>query len=184
MINHFVDKIFQHVLEPSEANIKKINFFYTGNRKTDFYNRITSIPNRTIVNTNVVLNNKQNDHNEIKINSKIEGGKENENNNSEILENIKNNDQSNIIQIKDKPLLIFVFKMYHDKDYKSFSCLGKILSGQISKDDNVDVLGEFYTPNKKEDKSSKIIKNLFIYQSRYKVEINKMYEGNIVLIEE
>lgn len=183
MINHFVDKIFQHVLEPSEANIKKINFFYTGNRKTDFYNRITSIPNRTIVNTNVVLNNKQNDHNEIKINSKIDGGKENENNNTEILENIQNNDQSNIIQIKDKPLLIFVFKMYHDKDYKSFSCLGKILSGQISKDDNVDVLGEFYTPNKKEDKSSKIIKNLFIYQSRYKVEINKMYEGNIVLIE-
>jgi U5 small nuclear ribonucleoprotein component len=44
-------------------------------------------------------------------------------------------------------------------------------------------LGEKYNPEDEEDMTIRNIKNIWIYQGRYRVEVNKVPAGNWVLIE-
>jgi U5 small nuclear ribonucleoprotein component len=74
-------------------------------------------------------------------------------------------------------------KLYHKYDYISFDAFGRVLSGTIKKGDIVKVLGEKYNLTEQEDMIVKEVTNMWIFQSRYRVEINKVPVGNWVLLE-
>jgi U5 small nuclear ribonucleoprotein component len=80
-------------------------------------------------------------------------------------------------------LAINVTKLYHKHDYLSFDAFGRVLSGTIKKGDIVNVLGEKYNLAEKEDMIVKEVTNMWIYNSRYRVEINKVPANNWVLLE-
>ena len=81
------------------------------------------------------------------------------------------------------PLAVCVYKMYHKPDHLSFDVFGRVLCGTITKGDNVRILGDKYNLNDKEDQQHHKVNCLWIYQSRYKIEINKVPYGNFVLID-
>ena len=81
------------------------------------------------------------------------------------------------------PLVINVLKLYHKYDYLTFDAFARVFSGTIKKGDTVRVLGEKYNLKEQEDMVVKEVTNMWIYQSRYRVEINKVPAGNWVLLE-
>lgn len=80
-------------------------------------------------------------------------------------------------------LAVNVTKLYHKYDYLTFDAFARVLSGTIKKGEVVKVLGESYNLSEKEDVVVKEITNMWIYQSRYRVEINKVPANNWVLLE-
>lgn len=98
--------------------------------------------------------------------------------------NRNTNIYSKLVEAKSNgPLSIIVYKMYHKSDHLSFDAFGRIISGTISKGKTVRILGEHYSLMDKEDQVIQNIDNLWINQSRYKVEINKMQVGNFILLD-
>lgn len=81
------------------------------------------------------------------------------------------------------PLLIHTVKMYHQKDYKTFDVLGRIISGTLKKGQKVRVLGEGYEPGDQEDMFLKTVTKINLLQGRYKLQIPEARAGNIVLLE-
>lgn len=81
------------------------------------------------------------------------------------------------------PLLIHVAKLYHKYDYNTFDVLGRVLSGTVKKGQIVKILGENFNLRDQEDVVVREVTNLFINQTRYQVEINKMPAGSWVLLE-
>jgi U5 small nuclear ribonucleoprotein component len=84
---------------------------------------------------------------------------------------------------KDGPLFVHTTKMYHKSDYKTFDVLGKVLSGTIRKGMKVKILGEGYEVGDEEDVFVKDVQKLFILQGRYRIEVDSVSAGNLVLIE-
>lgn len=82
-----------------------------------------------------------------------------------------------------EPLLINIVKLYNKPSCLSFDAFGRVISGTISKKNQVKVLGEGYTLDDEEDMTVKSVTGLFIHQGRYKVEIDNVKAGNWVLIE-
>lgn len=80
-------------------------------------------------------------------------------------------------------LMVNVMKMYNKPDCLSFDAFGRVISGTISRGQTVKILGENYTKEDEEDMAVKNITNLYIYQGRYKVEVDSVIAGNWVLIE-
>lgn len=80
-------------------------------------------------------------------------------------------------------LAVNVTKLYHKYDYLSFDTFGRVLSGTVKKGDIVKVLGEKYNIRESEDMIVKEVTNMWIYESRYRVEINKVPANNWVLLE-
>lgn len=80
-------------------------------------------------------------------------------------------------------LAVNVTKLYHKYDYLTFDAYARVLSGTIKKGEVVKVLGESFNLLEKEDVVVKEITNMWIYQSRYRVEINKVPACNWVLLE-
>jgi len=97
----------------------------------------------------------------------------------------RNNDvYSNIIKCDSHgTLCLNVIKLYHKYDYLTFDSFGRVLSGTIKKNDIVKILGEKYNLSEQEDMIIKEVTNMWIFQSRYRVEINKVPAGNWVLLE-
>lgn len=97
----------------------------------------------------------------------------------------KNTDvYKNIIQCNPNGYLaINIIKLYHKYDYLSFDAFGRVLSGTIKKGDIVRVLGEKYNLEEQEDMVVKEVTNMWIYNSRYRVEINKVPACSWVLLE-
>jgi U5 small nuclear ribonucleoprotein component len=85
--------------------------------------------------------------------------------------------------LPDGVLAINITKLYHKYDYMSFDSFGRILSGTIKKGDIVKILGDKYNHREQEDMMVKEITNMWIYNSRYRVEINKIPANNWVLLE-
>lgn len=83
----------------------------------------------------------------------------------------------------DGPLMVYITKLYHKPDCSAFDALGRVMSGRLQVRDRVKVLGENYSINDEEDMAIKNITNMWIYQSRYRIEVNKVPAGNWVLIE-
>ena len=82
------------------------------------------------------------------------------------------------------PLYITIYKLYHKNNHLSFDLFGRILSGEISKGQSVKILGEHYSLNDKEDQVIiPKIKEIWINQTRYRIPMNKIYCGNLVLID-
>eukprot|EP00494_Astrolonche_serrata_P026231 UN26492 len=79
-----------------------------------------------------------------------------------------------------EPLMINVTKMYPRPDALGFDSFGRVFSGTVKVGDKVSVLREGFTTDD-EDKSIKEITNIWIYQGRYRVEIDKVKAGNWAL---
>ncbi|KAK6589205.1 hypothetical protein RS030_213290 [Cryptosporidium xiaoi] len=81
------------------------------------------------------------------------------------------------------PCILFIVKQYHAEDLENFYSFGRIYSGRLKKGDKVMILGESYSPEEDpDDFAYRIIDNIWIYQSRYKIEVNQASAGNWVLI--
>uniref|UniRef100_A0A060T6H6 116 kDa U5 small nuclear ribonucleoprotein component n=1 Tax=Blastobotrys adeninivorans TaxID=409370 RepID=A0A060T6H6_BLAAD len=82
----------------------------------------------------------------------------------------------------DGPLVVHVTKQYSSPDGAEFYCLGRVLSGTIHQGHQVKVLGEQYSLDDEEDMAEKLVDELWIPATRYKVPVNAIPAGNLVLI--
>lgn len=73
--------------------------------------------------------------------------------------------------------------MYPTEDCTFFQVLGRVMSGTLHAGTDVRILGENYTLQDEEDSRILTIGRLWIYESRYKIELNRVPAGNWVLIE-
>jgi len=81
------------------------------------------------------------------------------------------------------PLMVYVGKLFPTQDCEKFDCYGRVLSGTLAVGDRVKVLGEGYTKDDEEDMSIQTVTRLWVYQSRYRFEVEKATPGMWVLIE-
>lgn len=81
------------------------------------------------------------------------------------------------------PLVVHVAKLFPKSDCSAFDAFGRILSGSIKPGDRVRVLGETYTPEDEEDSTVAEVTNVWVYQARYRVPLQKAVAGNWVLLE-
>ena len=155
-IRTLVDSIVNNIIPTNQGNIRKINDNYTGNRNCKLFEKLCK--NESEINNSLMdINNFIDKENFINLGSKT----------------IKST----------KPLLLHISKLYYNEDNKNFFCFGRVLSGTISKGDILKILGERYNILDNEDKNYKDVQELYINQTRYKININKVPEGNFVLIE-
>ncbi|XP_071453517.1 116 kDa U5 small nuclear ribonucleoprotein component [Hetaerina americana] len=83
----------------------------------------------------------------------------------------------------DGRLMVHSTKMYPTEECTFFQVLGRVLSGTLSAGQEVRVLGENYTLADEEDSRVLTVGRLWIFEARYKVEVNRVPAGNWVLIE-
>lgn len=83
----------------------------------------------------------------------------------------------------DGPLVVHTTKQYPSQDASAFYVFGIVLSGTIHAKQSVRLLGESYSSIDEEDSRIVTTGRLWIYESRYKVEVNRIPAGNWVLIE-
>ncbi|XP_003748347.1 116 kDa U5 small nuclear ribonucleoprotein component [Galendromus occidentalis] len=83
----------------------------------------------------------------------------------------------------DGPLLLHTTKQYPSNDAISFNVFGRIFSGSIYSGQQVKILGENYSQLDEEDSRIMTVGRLWIYESRYQIEVNRVAAGNWVLIE-
>ena len=97
----------------------------------------------------------------------------------------RNQELKRIIQKCDPQanLVINIVKSYHKPDCLSFDVFGRVISGTIHKNQTVKILGENYSLDDEEDMAIKTVKNLWIFESTYRIEVSKVGAGNWVLIE-
>lgn len=91
------------------------------------------------------------------------------------------NDMLNCDQ--DGCLMLHSTKMYPTDDCTFFLVLARVMSGTIHAGQEVKVLGENFSLFDEEDSRILKIGRLWIYEARYKVELNRVPAGNWVLIE-
>lgn len=84
---------------------------------------------------------------------------------------------------QDGVLMVHSTKMYPTDDCTFFLVLARVLSGTIHAGQEVKVLGENFSLLDEEDSRILQIGRLWIYEARYKVELNRVPAGNWVLIE-
>ncbi|KAK6625050.1 U5 small nuclear ribonucleoprotein component [Polyplax serrata] len=80
-------------------------------------------------------------------------------------------------------LMVHSTKMYPTDDCTFFLVLGRVMSGTLHADQEVRVLGENYTLQDEEDSRVLTVGRLWVYEARYKIEVNRVPAGNWVLIE-
>ncbi|RKP37980.1 116 kda U5 small nuclear ribonucleo protein-like protein component [Dimargaris cristalligena] len=80
------------------------------------------------------------------------------------------------------PLMVQVAKLYPDERAENFYALGRILSGTVTTAQTVRVLGESYSPLDEEDMAVQSVTGLWIYESRYKIEVASLGAGSWVLL--
>lgn len=80
-------------------------------------------------------------------------------------------------------LMVHSAKMYPNDDCTFFQVLARVMSGTIHAGQEVRVLGENYSLLDEEDSRLLQVGRLWVYESRYKIELNRVPAGNWVLIE-
>nr|CAG4649929.1 EOG090X00RJ [Sida crystallina] len=80
-------------------------------------------------------------------------------------------------------LVVHTSKQYPTDDCTGFNVLGRVLSGTLHAHQSVRLLGENYSLADEEDSRVISIGRLWIYEARYKVEVNRVPAGSWVLIE-
>eukprot|EP00474_Spongospora_subterranea_P000464 CRZ00922.1 hypothetical protein [Spongospora subterranea] len=81
------------------------------------------------------------------------------------------------------PLMIMVTKLYPRSDGSQFDAFGRVMSGTIRVGDSVQVLRAGYTLSDQEDMSTCNISQIWVYESRYRVNVNRVCAGNWALFE-
>ena len=81
------------------------------------------------------------------------------------------------------PLMLHIAKLIPRPDASAFDSLGRIFSGTVKIGDMVRVMGEGYSLDDEEDMAVKQITKIWIFNSRYRVEVNQVKAGNIALFE-
>jgi len=84
---------------------------------------------------------------------------------------------------KSEGLMIYITKLYPKSDASSFDAFGRIMCGTVTKGMPVQILGEGYTLEDEEDKNLGEITKIWIFESRYRIEVEKAGAGNWVLLE-
>lgn len=80
-------------------------------------------------------------------------------------------------------LMVHSAKMYPTDDCTFFQVLARVMSGTLHAGQEVRVLGENYSLLDEEDSRILQVGRLWIYEARYKIELNRVPAGNWVLIE-
>jgi len=80
------------------------------------------------------------------------------------------------------PLMMQIVKLYHKPDCASFDAFGRIVSGTVKVGDTVSVLGEGYSLDDDEDMTVKTVTDLWLYEGRYRIPIDKASAGMLVLV--
>ena len=84
---------------------------------------------------------------------------------------------------QDGRLMVHTSKQYPTEDTTCFHVLGRVMSGTLHANQEVRLLGENYTMYDEEDSRTLTVGRLWVFQARYKVEVNRVPAGNWVLIE-
>lgn len=74
-------------------------------------------------------------------------------------------------------------RRYHRPDCESFDAFGRVLSGTLKVGQEVNVLGESYSLDDQEDSARRTVSRLWLYQSRYRLEVHEVPAGCWALIE-
>jgi len=77
--------------------------------------------------------------------------------------------------------MVNITKMYARPNASQFDAFGRVFCGTVRVGDSVKILREGYSPRDAEDMSVMRIENIWIYQGRYRVEINQVRAGNWAL---
>ncbi|KAJ1923594.1 hypothetical protein IWQ60_005784 [Tieghemiomyces parasiticus] len=75
------------------------------------------------------------------------------------------------------PLMIQVAKLYPDEQADGFYAFGRILSGRVEAGMAVRVLGEGYSPLDEEDSAIQHVDHVWVYESRYQIEVPTLAAG-------
>jgi U5 small nuclear ribonucleoprotein component len=81
------------------------------------------------------------------------------------------------------PLMVQVTKLYSSTDARNFQAFGRVMSGTLRKGDKVRVLGEGYSLDDEEQSEDEMVGQLYIPGGRYRVAVNEVTAGNLVLID-
>jgi len=81
------------------------------------------------------------------------------------------------------PLVVHTSKQYSNQDASTFYVFGLVVNGTLNARQTVKILGEGYSNLDEEDSRIMTIERLWIYESRYSIEVNRVPAGNWVLIE-
>jgi len=84
---------------------------------------------------------------------------------------------------QDGRLMVHTTKQYPTEDTTCFHVLGRVMSGTLHAGQEIRLLGENYTVFDEEDSRTLRVGRLWIYEARYKVEVNRVPAGNWVMIE-
>jgi len=81
------------------------------------------------------------------------------------------------------PPMVNIVKNYARPDCTAFDSFGRVFSGTVKVGDRIKVLGEGYSLEDTEDASVHEVTKIWIYQGRYRVEVNRVTAGNWALFE-
>ena len=84
---------------------------------------------------------------------------------------------------QDGRLMVHTTKQYPNEDTTCFHTVGRVMSGTIHAGQEIRLLGENYTVFDEEDSRTLRVGRLWIYQARYKVEVNRVPAGCWVMME-
>merc|ERR1712013_837452 len=84
---------------------------------------------------------------------------------------------------QDGRLMVHTTKQYPTEDTTCFHVLGRVMSGTLHAGQEMRLLGENYTDFDEEDSRNMRVGRLWVYEARYKVEVNRVPAGNWVMIE-
>lgn len=82
----------------------------------------------------------------------------------------------------DGPLVVHVTKLFNTPDGKSFTSLGRVMSGTARPGMQVRVLGEGYSLDDEEDMAMASISSVFIGETRYNIPVDGIPAGNWALL--
>lgn len=80
-------------------------------------------------------------------------------------------------------LMVNVVKLFSSPDASHFFAFGRVMSGTLTANQPVKILGESYTAEDAEDMAVSAVGGLSIGQARYRLEVNRVPAGNWCLIE-
>jgi 116 kDa U5 small nuclear ribonucleoprotein component len=84
---------------------------------------------------------------------------------------------------KTGPCVVHITKQYHNSECDHFYLFGRVISGSLSVNDSVFVLGEKFSLKDPEQRTSGKIEGLYVNNTRYKVPLETVPAGNFVMIE-